>query len=279
MTFLLSLKHKQLLIFACYIYVINGYHRLLSTHRIHALFKSSRNIRHPIQSVDESNIVSTKSSTLFLSESSCVEGNDVVPKDSPLLDEITIHHTAIKTRNITNAILFYNLLGFQVVTKFRAGPSKAAWIERRIVNNYQNSHQRLELIEVPQYLLNEEVGVTRKRAPDLMSRQDILGYNHIALDVSKSIQSHSDKKNLPSLTDWMVHLNQSSIDLFGKTIRMALPPRQQIIGQAVFEIAFILDADGCLVELLNEKGKTKQTIDSGWEPWNGTGFQENSELK
>lgn len=182
--------------------------------------------------------------------------------------EIAVHHTALKTRNITNAILFYNLFGFKVVSKFRAGPAKAAWIE---LGGNSSSRQLLELIEVPAYLLNEDVGVSTKRAPDLMNRQDILGYNHVALDVTKIINSRPDMYS--SLSDWIVDLNRSSIDTFGKTIRMALSPRQQMIGQYVFELAFILDADGCLVELLNKKGEVKQSIDSGWEPWDGSGFQ------
>lgn len=183
-------------------------------------------------------------------------------------DMITVHHTALKTRNITNAILFYNLLGFQLVSKFRAGPAKAAWIE---LGGKNSCRQRIELIEVPNFMLNEEVGVTIKRAPDLMNRRDILGYNHVALDVSKIIKSCPNRYT--SLSDWITELNRTSIDSFGKTIRMVLPPRQQLIGQYIFELAFILDADGCLIELLHEKRKLMQAMDSGWEPWDGIGFQ------
>ena len=31
------------------------------------------------------------------------------------------HHVALKTRNITNAIQFYSMFGFEVHHKFRAG--------------------------------------------------------------------------------------------------------------------------------------------------------------
>lgn len=34
-----------------------------------------------------------------------------------------IHHSALKTRNITTAMQFYSLLGFSVQHKFRAGAS------------------------------------------------------------------------------------------------------------------------------------------------------------
>lgn len=89
---------------------------------------------------------------------------------------LAMHHTAIKTRNITLAIEFYSLLGFQVSTKFRAGPARAAWLEQPSSAG-SSSPYRLELIEVPSYMLNEPEGMKR-RAIDLMQRQDLLGVSH-----------------------------------------------------------------------------------------------------
>jgi catechol 2,3-dioxygenase-like lactoylglutathione lyase family enzyme len=173
-----------------------------------------------------------------------------------------VHHTAIKTRNITLAMQFYSLLGFEPTTKFRAGPAKAAWLEQAGASN-----SRLELIEVPSYMLNEPEGMKR-RAFDLAQRQEYLGYNHLALDVSAAIQ----QKGLSNLTEWLDVLNEKSLEIFDKTLNVALQPQQRLIGSSVYELAFLYDADGALVELLHKQKDLEQQIDSGWEPWDGKGF-------
>jgi catechol 2,3-dioxygenase-like lactoylglutathione lyase family enzyme len=175
---------------------------------------------------------------------------------------LMVHHTAIKTRNITLAIQFYSLLGFEPTTKFTAGPAKAAWVEQTGASN-----SRLELIEVPSYMLNEPEGMKR-RAFDLLQRQEFLGYNHLALDVSASIH----QKGLANLTEWLDVLNEKSLEIFDKTLKVALQPEQKLIGSSVYEIAFLYDADGALVELLHKQTDLAQKIDSGWEPWDGKGF-------
>lgn len=174
---------------------------------------------------------------------------------------LPLHHTAIKTRNITLAMQFYGLLDFEVTAKFRAGPARAAWLEQ----GSASSGSRLELIEVPSHILNEPEG-KRCRAIDFMQRQDLLGMNHFALDVTGSIQS----QGLETLSQWMDQLNEKSLKEFGKTLRIALKPRQQMIGRSIYELAFLYDADGALVELLNKQKDLPQEIDSGWEPLGGS---------
>lgn len=181
---------------------------------------------------------------------------------------LPLHHVAIRTRNITLAIDFYGLLGFEPITKFRAGPARAAWLQQRITNSTTKSNTRLELIEVPSYILNEPEGMKR-RALDLFERQDLLGLNHFAVDVSTTIK---ESKDLFDLSDYLNSLNEKSLILFGKTLRIALQPKQQLIGKSVYELAFLYDADGSLVELLNKEKELPQDIDSGWEPWDGKGF-------
>lgn len=225
---------------------------------------------------------------VFKSDENESESNIISPCHSLL-----IHHAALKTRNITTAIQFYSVLfGFTVVCKFRAGPARAAWLELRSENDSNtavSSCGRLEIIEVPSYMLREQrepPGVTRQRAPNLLELPNVLGYHHIALDVTNQIsdlvmtqQSQTinsscinNKSVVPSLTTWIDGLNKRSVEKFGKTLRMALEPRQQMIGRAVYELAFLYDADGCLVELLNQISTLEQEIDTGWEAWDGQGF-------
>jgi catechol 2,3-dioxygenase-like lactoylglutathione lyase family enzyme len=181
-------------------------------------------------------------------------------------DEISLslHHTAIKTRNITIAIQFYGLLGFEPSVKFRAGPARAAWLEHKLS---PGSGGRLELIEVPSHMLNEPEGMKR-RAVDLMQRQEALGQNHLAFNVTPSIQS----MGFESLSEWIHSLNQRSLASFEKALRIAVEPRQQLIGREVYELAFLYDADGALVELLHRQKELPQQISSGWEPWDGQEF-------
>jgi catechol 2,3-dioxygenase-like lactoylglutathione lyase family enzyme len=196
------------------------------------------------------------------SENQETETTDI--SETPIL----LHHTALKTRNITLAIQFYSLLGFEPTTKFRAGPARAAWLEQP--GTTWNS--RLELIEVPYWMLNEPEGMKR-RATDLNQRQDMLGQNHFALDVSQSMK----EQGMSSLSEWVAMLQAKSLHMFGKRLRIALAPQQQIIGNGVYELAFLFDADGALVELLHKQKDLPQRIDSGWEPWDGQGFVGNQE--
>lgn len=181
---------------------------------------------------------------------------------------LAMHHTALRTRDIEVSMQFYSLLGFEPTVKFRAGPARAAWLEQRLGSDSSRSNHRLELIEVPSYILNEAEG-TKKRAFDLVARQELLGQNHFALDVTKSIQR---QEGLKSLSDWMDQLNQKSLQKFGKTLNVAVPPTQRLIGKSVFELAFLYDGDGALVELLHKQTELQQDISSGWEPWDGQGF-------
>ena len=190
---------------------------------------------------------------------------------------LPVHHTAIRTRNITLAIQFYGLLGFEPITKFRAGPARAAWLQQGTTSTTTTDDDsddddvastRLELIEVPSYLLDEPEGMKR-RALDLLNNNHLLGLNHFCLDVSATIQQNT---NLINLSDYLDFLNTKSLKEFGKTLRIALQPKQQMIGKGVYELAFLYDADGSLVELLNKQKELKQEIADGWEPWDGQDF-------
>lgn len=163
-----------------------------------------------------------------------------------------IHHVALKTRNITRAMSFYcDLLGFQVEAKFRAGPAKAAWLSL--------NRTRLEVIEVPNYMLVEDEG-NLQRAPDLNNLPNVLGFNHMALDVTNATQRTG------SLQAFLDDLEEKSLVKFGKKLRHVVPVYETIIGAYVYELAFIQDADGCLVEFLFLKSPTSVQVSDGWDP-------------
>jgi catechol 2,3-dioxygenase-like lactoylglutathione lyase family enzyme len=160
---------------------------------------------------------------------------------------------------------------------------------------------RLELIEVPSYLFGPPAAapagnattpsggppVRRYRAVDAFARPTYLGYHHVALDVTSQVRSlpqptprasggegsRAGSRSIGSgLRSWIEHLNATSVQRFGKSVLVAVPPKQQIIGTSVYELAFVYDDSGCLVELLNRISERELPIDSGWEPWDGKGF-------
>jgi hypothetical protein len=232
-------------------------------------------------------------------------------RSTPMPGAVVIHHTALQTRNITTAILFYTtLLDFQVSCRFRAGPARAAWLSTSGSSSTSSSSSRLELIEVPPYLWpplpptsgHGPLPPPPPRALDILTKYPTwLGYHHLALDVTSSVQAFKEKQTTSSNNDtlalwngsdtaiqsrrrrphlwlqaWLeLELQEKSRALYNKTIRVAVSPRQQIMGSNVYELAWIYDADGCLVELLYQAGPAwSQTVSSGWEPWNGTNFQQ-----
>jgi len=201
------------------------------------------------------------------------------PDETVQVQNPSPHHIALRTRDIDNAIKFYSLLGFEVEAKFRAGPAKAAWLNQPLHNR---SDLRLELIEVPQHILKEQEG-RRKRAPNGFLDETLLGFNHLALDVThliNSLDQTTRKEDLScgcdsyGLTNYIDILNKHSLKEFGKTLRIAMQPKQSIVGQNVYELAFIYDADGAIVELLHYQ-KTLETpmVFDGWEPWKGETFE------
>ncbi|KAL3766315.1 hypothetical protein ACHAWU_005707 [Discostella pseudostelligera] len=248
--------------------------------------------------------ISSSSSSSDSNESTSNSKSSLLSSTSTISQQFTTahilhHHAAIKTRNITNAIDFYSLLGFQVESKFVSGPARVAWLihdSSGINSNNEQSSQynsnfaqcRIELIEVPSYMLNEPEGM-QKRAINLVERPELLGLNHVALDVTGCIASRSndnvdddDDANtstdprtscaLYQLQEWIDDLNTLSIQKFGKSLRVAVSPTKRIIGREVYEMAFLFDADGSLVELLNHSGTLEQEMDDGWIPWDGRGF-------
>lgn len=197
----------------------------------------------------------------------------------------------MKTSNIEMSVAFYSLLEFYPVAKFKSGPARAAWLEH--CSDYDDERGecrscddggigiggRIELIEVPEEMLyGPEEGARkgpRKRAVDRMFNPALLGWDHICLDVTVPIQTkakamsvdedHSSdeskhesgtesSKNKGGLQHWIVALNKKSLSKFGKELRVALQPRVKLFGRERCEYAFLYDADGGMIELINRLG-------------------------
>jgi catechol 2,3-dioxygenase-like lactoylglutathione lyase family enzyme len=135
-----------------------------------------------------------------------------------------MHHISIRTAHIQRAIAFYEQLGFQVQERFTTGFTLACWLE--------GEAGRIELIQIPQ----------PAPPPDAFGDEHYVGYYHLALDLTEVS---------PSLADWLISLQrqwQNQPEL--APLKILLPPQQQQIGDSIYEVLFIADADGLPIECL-----------------------------
>jgi catechol 2,3-dioxygenase-like lactoylglutathione lyase family enzyme len=140
-----------------------------------------------------------------------------------------MHHASIRTANIYKAIAFYEQLGFTISERFTTGYTLACWMT--------GLGGRIELIEIPE----------PKPAPDAFGDEHYVGYYHLSFDLTNLTPE------LPSwLRDLQAGFNQASqknSELI-QPLKVLLEPKQQIIGDCVYEVAFIADADGLPLEFI-----------------------------
>lgn len=138
-----------------------------------------------------------------------------------------MHHASIRTADIHRAIAFYEQLGFRVCERFTAGITLACWME--------GLGGRIELIQVPQ----------PRSAPDAFEDEHYTGYYHLSFDLTHQIDS------LPVWLDRLkAQFAQAAQTEPIEPLKTLLEPKQQSIGDQVYEVAFIADADGLPLEFL-----------------------------
>ena len=140
-----------------------------------------------------------------------------------------IHHASIRTANIHRAIAFYEYLGFAVQERFTTGYTLACWMT--------GLGGRIELIEIPE----------PKPAADAFNDEHYVGYYHLSFDLTDLA---------PDLSSWLTDLQEKMI-LANATnsqlmppLKVLLEPEQQMIGDCVYEVAFIADIDGLPLEFI-----------------------------
>ncbi|MGF1570849.1 MAG: VOC family protein [Nodosilinea sp.] len=143
-----------------------------------------------------------------------------------------LHHASIRTQNIHRAMAFYECLGFTVHERFTAGITLACWME--------GLGGRIELIQVPE------------PAPtaDAFGDEQYTGYYHLSFDLTERVES---------LPTWLGRLRERLAVAAPaaeniNTLKVLLEPQQQIIGDRVYEVAFIADADGLPLEFIRVLG-------------------------
>lgn len=139
-----------------------------------------------------------------------------------------MHHASIKTADIHRAIAFYELLGFQVCERFTAGITLACWME--------GLNGRIELLQVPR----------PRPAADAFEDEHYTGYYHLSFDLTAITDDLPQW--LQVLSDRFATVAQSSDQV--APLKILLKPTQQMIGDRVYEVAFIADPDGLPLEFI-----------------------------
>jgi catechol 2,3-dioxygenase-like lactoylglutathione lyase family enzyme len=142
-----------------------------------------------------------------------------------------LHHVSIRTRDIHRAIDFYERLGFAVQERFTTGMTLACWMI--------GMGSRLELIQIPE----------PRPAADAFGDEHYTGYYHLSFDLTQTT---------PSLPEWLADLRQSFAAPEDESpLQVLLEPQQQMIGQTIYEVAFIADADGLPLEFIRVMGNVQ----------------------
>ena len=133
-----------------------------------------------------------------------------------------MHHASIRTADIHRAIAFYETLGFIVQERFTTGYTLACWMT--------GLAGRIELLQIPE----------PHPAPDAFGDEHYVGYYHLSFDLTETTAG------LPS---WLTALKQRFAET-SQPLQVLLEPTQQMIGDRVYEVAFIADADGLPLEFI-----------------------------
>ncbi len=146
-----------------------------------------------------------------------------------------LHHASIRTANIHKAIAFYEHLGFTVQERFTTGYTLACWMT--------GLGGRIELIQIPE----------PKPAPDAFNDEHYVGYYHLSFDLTKLttdlsswLKDLEDKMAIAKLAEGIARENNLELP----PLKVLLKPEQQMIGDRIYEVAFVADTDGLPLEFI-----------------------------
>lgn len=140
-----------------------------------------------------------------------------------------MHHASIRTANIHRAIAFYEQLEFSVCERFTTGYTLACWME--------GLGGRIELIQIPE----------PRPAPDAFEDEHYVGYYHLSFDITDIATELPGW--LTALKERFAAAQKKQPDQY-QLLKVLLEPTQQQIGDRVYEVAFIADADGLPLEFM-----------------------------
>ncbi len=148
-----------------------------------------------------------------------------------------MHHASIRTADIHRAVAFYERLGFSLEERFTTGATLACWMT--------GLGGRIELIQIPQ----------PNPTADAFGDEHYTGYYHLSFDLTEVTESlpvwleQLRSRFLPEDPPEGANAN-AVVDQSGEGLRVLLEPEQQMIGEGLYEVAFIADADGLPLEFI-----------------------------
>jgi catechol 2,3-dioxygenase-like lactoylglutathione lyase family enzyme len=146
-----------------------------------------------------------------------------------------LHHVSIRTADIFRSIAFYEQIGFVMEERFTAGSTLACWMVGTVGTAAMGG--RLELLQIPE----------PKPAADAFGDEHYVGYYHLSFALTGDLTGES------SLPDWLAGLT-GKLQAIDQVLTVLLPPQQQMIGDRLYEVAFIADPDGLPIEFLRTLG-------------------------
>ena len=146
-----------------------------------------------------------------------------------------MHHVSIRTSNIHKAITFYEILGFTIQNRFTTGYTLACWM--------QGLGGRIELIEIPE----------PRVAPNIFQDNHYVGYYHISFDLTHHTSDLSTWLDELRINFCKYEYSENNLNNFSFPI-ILLEPQKQIIGDKLYEIAFIQDPDRLPLEFIRTLG-------------------------
>jgi catechol 2,3-dioxygenase-like lactoylglutathione lyase family enzyme len=153
-----------------------------------------------------------------------------------------LHHVSIRTADIFRSIAFYEQIGFVMEQRFTAGSTLACWMVGTAGTVAMGG--RLELLQIPE----------PNPAADAFGDEHYVGYYHLSFDLTGDLTGDLTALG-SSLPDWLTGL-QDKLQAIDQELTVLLQPQQQMIGDRLYEVAFIADPDGLPIEFLRTYGVT-----------------------
>ncbi|KAL1514432.1 hypothetical protein AB1Y20_003531 [Prymnesium parvum] len=146
---------------------------------------------------------------------------------------------AMRVSDVEVCLAFWSLLEYYPTVRFTTSGARAACLAATW------SAQELEVVEVPSFMLPQ--------GPE--AEEERLGLSHVTIDVTPISVC---------LADTLEDLQTRSVSKFRRTLRVLIPPHQQMLGNLVVEAVVVRAPDGVQLRLMRRVGLLEQELQPDW---------------
>ncbi|KAA8491646.1 hypothetical protein FVE85_9693 [Porphyridium purpureum] len=133
-------------------------------------------------------------------------------------------HVCLLVSDIRVSMNFYSLFGFEPTLKFRTASCRSAWLRSPLFTI------ALELIELPPERRLESTSAAGGARSALDAQRLSLGLYHVSWDVTRVCTE---------LQEFVDRIDAKSRREFGKTLPVLQPPKQQMLGALIAQVAIL----------------------------------------